>query len=118
MEKLVFGDKTLVRAIGVGLKLLDFPYVKSHEHGSKLSRSLAAQAGWGEAGGSRDAHCPGSNHGFRPRSKPDVLGRLACVTAGHGPGGTSLLTTASGKITPQTSAEANIASLLKLRADI
>jgi hypothetical protein len=41
-----------------------------------------------------------------------------CVTAGHGPGVTTLMTSTDGKIIPQISQNANIASLLKLRADI
>jgi hypothetical protein len=41
-----------------------------------------------------------------------------CVTAGHGPGVTSLMTSVSGKIIPQIDSKANIAYLLKLRADI
>jgi hypothetical protein len=41
-----------------------------------------------------------------------------CVTAGHGPGVTSLMTSAAGKITPQIDAKANIAYLLRMRADI
>jgi len=41
-----------------------------------------------------------------------------CVTAGHGPGVTTLFTSATGKIIPTIDAKANIATLLKLRADI
>jgi hypothetical protein len=41
-----------------------------------------------------------------------------CVTAGHGPGVTSLMTSSSGRIIPKVDAKANIAYLLKLRADI
>jgi hypothetical protein len=41
-----------------------------------------------------------------------------CVTAGHGPGVTTLMTSSDGKIVPLIKREANIASLLKLRADI
>ena len=41
-----------------------------------------------------------------------------CVTAGHGPGVTTLLTSSAGKIIPQINAKANIASLLNLRAYI
>ena len=41
-----------------------------------------------------------------------------CVTAGHGPGVTTLMTSPDGKIVPQINPKANIASLLKLRADI
>jgi len=41
-----------------------------------------------------------------------------CITAGHGPGVTTLMTSSDGKIVPLISREANVASLLKLRADI
>jgi hypothetical protein len=41
-----------------------------------------------------------------------------CVTAEHGPGVTSLMTSVTGKITPQIDAKANIAYLLRMRADI
>jgi hypothetical protein len=41
-----------------------------------------------------------------------------CVTAGHGPGVTTLMTSPDGRIVPVIRREANIASLLKLRADI
>jgi len=41
-----------------------------------------------------------------------------CVTAGHGPGVTTLMTSSEGKIIPLLKSEANIASLFKLRADI
>jgi hypothetical protein len=43
---------------------------------------------------------------------------MNCVTAGHGPGVTSLMTSSSGGIIPKIDAKANIAYLLKLRADI
>jgi hypothetical protein len=41
-----------------------------------------------------------------------------CVTAGHGPGVTTLMTSASGKIIPKIDPKSNIAHILKLRADI
>jgi len=41
-----------------------------------------------------------------------------CVSSGHGPGVTTLFTSSTGKIVPKIDAEANIASLLKLRTDI
>ena len=41
-----------------------------------------------------------------------------CVTAGHGPGVTTLMTSSNGKIVPQITRNANIASLLKIRSDI
>jgi len=47
-----------------------------------------------------------------------VVVHANCVTAGHGPGVTSLMTSAKGKIIPQITQKANLASLLKLRADI
>ena len=47
-----------------------------------------------------------------------IIVHTNCVTAGHGPGVTSLLTSASGKIIPRMDAKANVAKLLNLRADI
>jgi hypothetical protein len=47
-----------------------------------------------------------------------VVVHANCVTAGHGPGVTSLMTSPNGKIIPQINQKANLASLLKLRADI
>jgi hypothetical protein len=41
-----------------------------------------------------------------------------CVTAGHGPGVTSLMTSPSGEIIPKIDPKANIAYLLKVRSDI
>jgi len=41
-----------------------------------------------------------------------------CITAGHGPGVTTLMTSPSGKIIPKVDANANISSILKLRTDI
>ncbi|MEM3642140.1 MAG: DUF4438 domain-containing protein, partial [Candidatus Bathyarchaeia archaeon] len=41
-----------------------------------------------------------------------------CVTSGHGPGVTTLFTSSSGKIIPKIDADANIASILKLRTNI
>jgi hypothetical protein len=39
-----------------------------------------------------------------------------CVSAGHGPGVTTLFTSRTGKITPKIDAKANIADILKLKA--
>ena len=47
-----------------------------------------------------------------------VVVHTNCVTAGHGPGVTTLMTSSDGKIIPKISQKANIASLLKLRSDI
>ena len=47
-----------------------------------------------------------------------IIVHTNCVTAGHGPGVTSLMTSPSGKIIPKIDSKANIAYLLKLRSDI
>lgn len=47
-----------------------------------------------------------------------VVVHTNCVTAGHGPGVTTLMTSSDGKIAPKLTQNANIASLLKLRSDI
>jgi hypothetical protein len=47
-----------------------------------------------------------------------IITHTNCVTAGHGPGVTSLMTSKAGRIIPEIDAKANIAYLLKLRADI
>ncbi len=47
-----------------------------------------------------------------------VVVHTNCFAAGHGPGVTTLMTSPEGKIVPQINPKANIASLLKLRADI
>jgi hypothetical protein len=47
-----------------------------------------------------------------------IVIRTNCVTADRGPGITSLMTASAGGIVPKIDAKANIAYLLKLRADI
>ena len=47
-----------------------------------------------------------------------VVVHTNCVSAGHGPEVTTLMTSGYGKIVPQLNPAANVASLLKLRADI
>jgi len=47
-----------------------------------------------------------------------VIVHANCVTAGHGPGVTSLMTSTISAIIPKINPKANLASLLKLRADI
>jgi hypothetical protein len=161
MEKLMLGDKILVRAFGVGLKLMDFPEVKV----MNIDPSLKALAkGQGDKTCSRTHLVPASIAGWvGPNHSPEIMthnfrrklfecmmedlrlgdlvavidadhsfGRIYrqgaitvgivvhtnCVTAGHGPGVTSLFTSALGKIIPRMDAKANIAKLLNLRADI
>ncbi|MFA7397480.1 MAG: DUF4438 domain-containing protein, partial [Candidatus Bathyarchaeia archaeon] len=47
-----------------------------------------------------------------------VVVHTNCFSAGHGPGVTTIMSSTEGKIVPQINSKANIASLLKLRADI
>jgi hypothetical protein len=47
-----------------------------------------------------------------------IIVHTNCVSSGHGPGVTTLFTSASGKIIPKIDPKANIAALLKLRTDI
>ncbi|HSV49381.1 MAG TPA: DUF4438 domain-containing protein [Candidatus Acidoferrales bacterium] len=47
-----------------------------------------------------------------------VVVHTNCLAAGHGPGVTTLMSSAEGRIVPQLNQKANVASLLKLRADI
>ncbi|MGD6853103.1 MAG: DUF4438 domain-containing protein [Candidatus Bathyarchaeia archaeon] len=47
-----------------------------------------------------------------------VVVHTNCVSAGHGPGVVTLMSSPDGRIVPQISSKANIASLLNLRADI
>ena len=47
-----------------------------------------------------------------------VVVHTNCVSAGHGPGVTTIMTSTSGKIIPEVDPGANITKLLKLRADI
>lgn len=47
-----------------------------------------------------------------------VVVHTNCVSAGHGPGVTTLMTSTSGSIIPEIDPNANVARLLKLRADI
>jgi len=47
-----------------------------------------------------------------------IISHGACLTAGHGPGVTTLLTSATGAILPVVDRAANIANLLSLRDDM
>jgi hypothetical protein len=168
MEKLLLGDKILVKAFGVGLKLLDFPDVKvmnidpaflntlnPEAEGDKLKVPVAhlvpaAIMGSGlgatqtfsgdydiqlfdkkviEQYGLEDLRLGDlvaiidADHSFgriyrQGAISVGIVVHTNCVTAGHGPGVTTFFTSATGKIIPQIDAGANIAKLLKLRADI
>jgi hypothetical protein len=168
LEKLMLGDKILVKAYGVGLKLTDHPDIKvmnidpcflealkPKAKGEKLEVSVTHMipaAIMGSGLGSNHAYSGDydiqlfdekiiEQYGLENLRLGDLVaiidadhsfGRIYrqgaisvgivvhtnCVTAGHGPGVTSLMTSPSGKIIPEIDAKANIASLLKLRADI
>jgi len=168
MEKLVVGDKMLVKSFGVGLKLLDFPDVKVMNLSPEFLNALAPKADGDKLEVAVTHIVPaaimgsglGSNHtfsgdydiqlfddkiieqyGLEDLRLGDLVaiidadhsfGRIYrqgamsigivvhtnCVTAGHGPGVTTLFTSSNGKIIPTIDLKANIAKLLKLRADI
>jgi len=168
LEKLILGDKILVKAFGVGLKLMDFPGIKvmnmapcflealkPKPKGDKLEvrvTHLVPAAIMGSGLGANQTESGDydiqlfdekviEQYGLEDLRLGDLVaiidadhsfGRIYrqgavsvgivvhtnCVTAGHGPGVTSLMTSTSGKIKPQIDAKANIAYLLKLRADI
>jgi hypothetical protein len=168
LEKILPGEHILVKAFGVGLKLLDFPDVKVLNMDPKFLEALNPKANESKVEVSVTHIVPaaimGSGLGANQVNSGDYdiqlfdeavveqfgLGNLRlgdvvaimdadhsfgriyrqgavsvgivvhsnCVTAGHGPGVTSLMTSPSGKIIPKVNSKANIASLLNLRADI
>ncbi|PIX31502.1 DUF4438 domain-containing protein [Candidatus Bathyarchaeota archaeon CG_4_8_14_3_um_filter_42_8] len=168
LEKLMLGDKVLVKAFGVGLKLLDYSEIKVMNMDARFLEALkpkakgdrleipvthivpAAIMGSGLGANQtysgdydiqlfdEDARKEYRLDGLRLGDLVAILdadhsyGRIYkqgavsvgivvhtnCVTSGHGPGVTTLFTSSNGKIIPKVDAKANIASILKLRADI
>lgn len=168
LEKLQIGDRILIKAYGVGLKLLDFPEIKltnmdprllealdPKPNGDKLEvpvTHIVPAAIMGSGLGSNQVNSGDydiqlfdetvvkqfgledlrlgdlvaiidADHSFgriyrQGAISVGVVVHTNCVTAGHGPGVTTLMTSASGKIIPQINPKANVASILKLRADI
>jgi hypothetical protein len=168
LEKLMLGDKVLVKAFGVGLKLLDYSEIKVMNMDTRFLEALkpkakgdrleipvthivpAAIMGSGLGANQtysgdydiqlfdEDARKEYRLDGLRLGDLVAILdadhsyGRIYkqgavsvgivvhtnCVTSGHGPGVTTLFTSSNGKIIPKVDAKANIASILKLRADI
>lgn len=168
MEKMVIGDKIMVKAFGVGLKLPDFPQIKVMNISPDLLEKMniepkddslvvsvthrvpACIMGSGIGGnysysGDYDIQLfdkdmvneydldtlrfgdivaiIDADNSFGPiyRTGAITIGIIVhsnCVTAGHGPGVTRLLTSSSGKIIPKIDSNANIANILKLRNDI
>jgi hypothetical protein len=168
LENLVLGDRILVKAYGIGLKLLDFPDIKvlnmdprlleawsPKSNGAKLEVSvthIVPAAIMGSGLGANQVNSGDydiqlfdeavveqyglgslrlgdlvaiidADHSFgriyhQGAVSVGVVVHTNCVTAGHGPGVTTLMTSPDGKIIPKIDQNANIASLLKLRADI
>ena len=168
LEQLLIGDRILIKAFGLGLKLLDFPDIKvlnidpglleawnPKPNGDKLEvpvTHIVPAAIMGSGLGSNQVNSGDydiqlfdeavvEQYGLESLRLGDLVaiidadhsfGRIYrqgavsigvvvhtnCVTAGHGPGVTTLMTSPDGKIIPQIIQNANVASLLKLRADI
>jgi hypothetical protein len=168
LERLMLGDKILVKAIGLGLTLIDFTDIKvmnmdpcflealdPKPNGEKLEVAVThvvPAAIMGSGLGSNQTHSGDydiqlfdehivDQYGLEDLRLGDLVavidadhsfGRIYrqgaislgivvhtnCVTAGHGPGVTTLLTSPTGKIIPKIDGKANIAYMLKLRSDI
>jgi hypothetical protein len=168
LERLMLGDKILVKAFGLGLKLTNFTDVKimnmdphflealdPKPNGEKLEvpvTHMIPAAIMGSGIGANQTHSGDydiqlfdenvreqyglddlrlgdlvaiidADHSFgriyrQGAISVGIVMHTNCVTAGHGPGVTSLMTTPSGNIIPKIDAKANIACLLKLRSDI
>ena len=168
LEKLVLGDRILVKAFGTGLKLIDFPSIKVFNldpgllekwdlqpKGDKLEvpvTHIVPAAIMGSGIGQNQVNSGDydiqlfdkavvDQYGLETLRIGDLVaivdadhsfGRIYrqgavsvgivihsnCVTAGHGPGVTTLITSPEGKIVPLIRQDANIASHLKLRTDI
>ena len=168
LEKLIPGDKILIKAFGVGLKLVDYPEIRTINMDPKFLEVMNPQeidgkvqvsvthiipaAIMGSGLGANHVHSgdydiqmfdkkmikdynldnlklgdlvaiKDADHSFgriyrQGAISVGIVVHTNCVTAGHGPGITSLMTSASGKITPKIDRKANIAYLLKLRSNI
>jgi hypothetical protein len=168
LEKLMLGDKILVKAYGVGLKLTEFPDIKvmnmdprfldalnPKPNGEKLEvpvSHIVPAAIMGSGLGANQTHSGDydiqlfdenvveqygledlrigdlvaiidADHSFgriyhQGSISVGIIVHTNCVTAGHGPGVTSLMTSQSGRIIPKIDSKANIAYVLKLRSDI
>jgi hypothetical protein len=168
LDKLVLGDRILVKAYGVGLKLVDFPEIRVFNldpalleawgiepKGDKLEvpvTHIVPAAIMGSGLGANQVNSGDydiqmfdkaivkqyeleglrlgdlvaiidADHSFgriyrQGAVSVGVVIHTNCVTAGHGPGVTTLITSSEGKLIPQINQNANIGKLLKLRADI
>ena len=168
LKKLIPGDKILIKSLGVGLKLLDYPNIRIMNLDPKFLEALNLQkiksklqvpvthiipaAIMGSGLGKNHVYSGDydlqmfdnksiQDYGLEDLKIGDLVaisdadhsfGRIYrqgaisigivvhtnCVTAGHGPGITSLMTSSSGRIVPKIDRTSNIANLLNLRSDI
>jgi hypothetical protein len=168
MEKLIIEDKVMIKAFGVGLKLLEIPEVKTFNldpgfldainpeieggklrvpvthtvpaaiMGSGLGRNHVSSGDYDitlfceetvEEYGLEDLRLGDlvaivdADHSFgriyrKGAISVSIVTHSDCVTAGHGPGTTTLLTSKTGAIEPVIDADANIAKILGLRDDL
>ncbi len=168
LEKLMIGDKVLIKAFGVGLKFLDFPDIRIMNLDPRFLKALklkqkgdnieipvthvipAAIMGSGLGANqtySGDYDIQLFDENVRKKNKLDSLrlgdlvaitdadhsyGRIFregamsvgivvhsnCVSAGHGPGVTTLFTSSAGKVVTRIDDKANIAWILKMRKNV
>jgi len=168
LDKLVIGDKVLVKAFGLGLRLLDYPEIKVMNIDPSLLEKMdikpvgdklevpvthlipAAIMGSGLGANNvyrgdydiqlfdeetrRKYHLDDlrlgdivaiidADHSYgriyrKGAISIGVVVHTDCVTAGHGPGVTTIMTSSTGKIVPRIEPKANIAYYLNLRPDI
>ncbi len=168
MEKLIIEDKVMIKAFGVGLKLLEIPEVKTFNldpgfldainpvieggklrvpvthtvpaaiMGSGLGRNQVSSGDYDitlfceetvEEYGLEDLRLGDlvaivdADHSFgriyrKGAISVSIVTHSDCVTAGHGPGTTTLFTSKTGTIEPVIDADANIAKILGLRDDL
>lgn len=168
MEKLVIEDKVMIKAYGVGLKLLDIPEVKTYNLSPRFLEAIDPEIASGKlelpvthvvpaaimGSGLGRSHVSSGDYditlfceetvkefGLEDLRLGDLVaivdadhsyGRIYrkgamsvsivthsdCITAGHGPGTTTLFTSKIGAIEPVIDADANIAKILGLRDDL
>lgn len=166
LEKLVIGDKILIRSVGVGLSFIRYPHIKPMNMSPNLLEVLPIRQDKTEGiihipvthvipaaimgSGLGSQHCYRGDYDIQLFDKQNVdkyrlqtlrfgdivaimdadhtYGRIYrtgavtigiivhsnCVTAGHGPGVTTLLTSAEGKIVPYIDSNANIGMYLNI----
>jgi len=168
LEKLLIGDKILIKAFGLGLELVDYPEIKvmnidphflevigvkslgdkievpvthiipasimgsglganqsySGDYDIQLfDESIVREYGLddlklGDLAAIQDADNSYGRIYLKGAISIGIVVHSNCVTAGHGPGVTTLMASRSGKIAPRINPDANIAKILGLRDDI